>query len=105
QRPRSFLTTLVSGADRTLSALRRRVRTEEVASRLWRMPACCFLSFPVPVILKRFLDPEWVFCFGISCFSLVLPPPEWRTGGLGLILGELGRPRAVPARGSAGRGP
>src|SRR6478736_1690167 len=29
------------------------------------MPACCFFSFPLPVILKRFFAPEWVFCFGI----------------------------------------
>src|SRR5690606_5625467 len=35
--------------------------------------ACCFLSLPVPVILKRFLAPEWVFCFGISLSFVVLP--------------------------------
>src|SRR5918995_2073077 len=65
QRPRSFLATLVSALDRTWSWFRRRVRRLDFPSRLWRIPACCFLSFPLPVILKRFLAPEWVFCFGI----------------------------------------
>src|SRR5690606_40839779 len=38
-------------------------------SRDWSSDVCssdlCFFSLPLPVILKRFLAPEWVFCFGI----------------------------------------
>src|SRR5690606_21646385 len=64
-RPRSLLATLESAFERTWSWLRRRVRRLDLCSRLWRIPACCFFSLPLPVILKRFLAPEWVFCFGI----------------------------------------
>src|SRR5690606_33274730 len=63
--PRRFLMTLASAGASTWSWLRRRLRCPDFTSRLWRMPACCFMTLPVPVILKRFLAPEWLFCLGI----------------------------------------
>src|ERR1700759_50729 len=38
-------------------------------SRRWRLPATPALIFPVAVILKRFLAPDFVFSFGISLRS------------------------------------
>src|SRR6188472_1806374 len=73
QSPRSFLATLASPGARTCSWLRRRVRRLALPSKLWRRFACCFMSFPLPVTLKRFLAPEWVFCFGISSSFVSLP--------------------------------
>src|SRR5690606_37327066 len=89
QRPRSLFASLVSALERTWSWFRRRVRRLDLCSRLWRIPACCFFSFPLPVILKRFFAPEWVFCFGIfssfvwhpvGCW-LIHPPFRLRTAG------------------------
>jgi hypothetical protein len=31
----------------------------------WRFPACAEMTFPVPVILKRFLAPDLLFILGI----------------------------------------
>src|SRR5690349_15466822 len=94
QRPRSFLATLASPGARTCSWLRRRVRRDDLPSRLWRMCACCFISFPLPVSLKRFLAPEWVFCFGISS-SFVSHPAgrESVSRDAGVCGGLLGRGR------------
>lgn len=33
--------------------------------KMWLWNACLRLIFPVPVSLKRFFAPEFVFCFGI----------------------------------------
>src|SRR5690606_38255281 len=92
QRPRSFLATLVSALERTWSWFRRRVRRLDLCSRLWRMPACCFFSFPLPVILKRFFAPEWVFCFGIfSSFVWRLDGRRWVTRTRRELWGGSGR--------------
>ena len=32
------------------------------------------LTLPLPVSLKRFLAPEWVFCFGIAAVLLTFIP-------------------------------
>src|SRR5690606_22120959 len=59
---------------------------------LWRMPACCFFSFPLPVILKRFFAPEWVFCFGIfSSFVWRLGRRRWVTRTRRELWGGSGR--------------
>src|SRR5271169_38867 len=42
-------------------------------SRRWRLPATPALIFPVAVILKRFLAPDFVFSFGISLRSRKAP--------------------------------
>src|SRR6187402_3246140 len=63
--------TLASCGGRTTSPLRRRVSFEDFFSRLWRMPAPCFMTLPEPVILKRFLAPECVFCLGILFLCLL----------------------------------
>src|SRR5688572_2131431 len=66
--PSSFLMTLASCGARTTSWLRRRVSFEDLPSRLWRMPAPCFITLPLPVTLNRFFAPECVFCLGIAAF-------------------------------------
>ena len=40
-----------------------------------RLPATPAFTFPVAVILKRFLAPEWVFNFGILLRSGLEPRP------------------------------
>jgi hypothetical protein len=37
----------------------------------WRLPACCTLTLPVAVILKRFFTLDLVFILGILRFLLV----------------------------------
>src|SRR5690554_5051453 len=78
--PRSFLMTLASAGASTWSAFRRRLRCPDFTSRLWRIPACCFMILPLPVTLKRFLDPEWVFCLGISLLVYCRTVHRRRTG-------------------------
>ena len=44
----------------------RRLRLADFFSRMWLVKACRPLTLPVPVVLKRFLAPEWVFILGIA---------------------------------------
>ena len=39
--------------------------------RMWLLKACFLFTFPVPVSVKRFFEPELVFIFGIVKFDLV----------------------------------
>src|SRR5690606_39265303 len=80
QRPRSLLMFLMLAFATGSSWLRRRLRWPDLTSRLCRIPACCFMSLPLPVILKRFLAPEWVFCLGIL-FLFLAVFLEWRCIG------------------------
>src|SRR5690606_27538926 len=66
--PRGLLMSLASWGARTTSWFSRRVSFEDLPSRLWRIPAPCFMTVPLPVILKRFFAPECVFCLGITAF-------------------------------------
>ena len=44
--------------------------------RMWLLNALILLSFPDPVILKRFLAPLWDFIFGIAIPFYVNPRRE-----------------------------
>src|SRR5690606_29095825 len=92
--PSSFLMTLASCGANTSSWLSLRLSLPLLTSRLWRIPACCFMTLPLPVTLKRFLAPECVFCLGILLFL--------RCVGLrrrvGLVLRRRGLRRAAPGR-------
>src|SRR5690606_2496017 len=92
--PRSFLMTLASAGASTWSAFRRRLRCPDFTSRLWRIPACCFMILPLPVTLKRFLDPEWVFCLGISLLVYCRTVHRLRTDGADETCGPT-RPRML----------
>src|SRR2546423_2507360 len=70
QRPSSRLTRLTSDLATSTSPVRRRVSSEDLRSKLWRMPAWPRMILPEPVTLKRFLAPLWVFCFGMAPFLL-----------------------------------
>src|SRR3954451_3609007 len=48
------------------SSLRRRLRFEAFLPRLWEVIAWRILTLPLPVSLKRFFEPLWVFCLGIA---------------------------------------
>ena len=60
------------------------------------MPACCFMTLPLPVTLKRFLAPEWVFCFGITSPRFVARAGDlasvWRVACIGsrIVVAALG---------------
>ena len=44
----------------------RRFRLGLFFSRMWLVMAWRALTLPLPVILKRFFAPEWVFIFGMD---------------------------------------
>lgn len=49
--------------------VKRRFCVVDIFVRMWRLPACFLLIFPVPVRVNLFLAPEWVFILGIVfCF-------------------------------------
>src|SRR5690606_27190695 len=99
QRPSSFLMFLASAGASTTSRLRRRVWTDDFTSRLWRMPAPCLTTLPLPVILKRFFAPECVFCLGILLsYSDAGSPAGFAAG---LALGVAGLASAAAAAGFA----
>ncbi len=50
-------------------AARRRLRDELLEVKMWRAKAWLRLILPVPVFLKRFDAPLWVFSFGIWIVS------------------------------------
>src|ERR1700687_5690461 len=52
----------------TTSARRWRLRVPVFGLFKWRLPACLRLSFPEAVTRKRFLEPLWVFIFGIDLY-------------------------------------
>src|SRR5260221_8828717 len=55
------------------------LRLGDFFSRMCDFMPCRRISLPVPVILKRFLAPEWVFCLGMLGSG-------WSGRGLGLRL-------------------
>src|SRR6476660_2666067 len=71
--PSIFRMTLASPLKTILSPARRRVSLEGLFSRLWRRFACWRRSLPLPVSLKRFLAPLWVFIFGMGTDLLTYP--------------------------------
>src|SRR5882757_10459086 len=100
------------------------LRLGDFFSRMCDFMPCRRISLPVPVILKRFLAPEWVFCLGMlgsgwsgrglglrlrldlglgialglgaGGFGCLSFGCLWRNGRLGR--GRLGAARAAPAR-------
>ncbi len=43
-----------------------RLRLVAFLVRMWRLNACFLFTFPVPVMVKRFLALELVFIFGMT---------------------------------------
>src|SRR5262245_64223818 len=64
-RPSSRRTSRASDASTGWSRRKPRLRFGDFFSRLWLFIAWRRRSLPVPVTLKRFLAPEFVFCLGI----------------------------------------
>src|ERR1700761_8696401 len=65
----------VSTAETDWSLRKACFRLADFFSRMCDFMPCRRISLPVPVILKRFLAPEWVFCLGMA---------RIRSGGGGL---------------------
>src|ERR1700712_1103668 len=76
----------VSTAETDWSLRKACFRLADFFSRMCDFMPCRRISLPVPVILKRFLAPEWVFCLGIF-------ESGWSDRGLGLRLRLGGGPR------------
>src|SRR3954453_7195383 len=79
RRPSMRSTIGVSTAETDWSLRKACFRLADFFSRMCDFIPCRRISLPVPVILKRFLAPEWVFCLGIF-------ESGWRDRGLGLRL-------------------